>query len=318
MAATKEKSPREPAPCKLCGQMRAPQLSHVIPAFVFRWQRESSGSGYVRSSQQPNLRSQDGLKFYWLCQECEQRFSDWEREFANRIFYPYLERSGEVLPYGEWMLRFATSVSWRVLTYALDSEGQSIWPDELAVKARDAEAAWRSFLLGHAAHPGDFRQLILPMDEIAGFDADTPANINRYLMRTIELDVPRSDRWAYTFVKMGRFIVLGQLSDDDSSKWRAARISAREGTIEPRRFTLPLAFWNYLRGRARKTRDTLESMSPKQHEKVDDAFRQNLSRYADSDAFRAMKADVDAFGADAFSRASRARASRGRESSGGE
>lgn len=153
MAPPNDKLPRELSPCSLCGETRVLELSHVIPAFAFRWQKESSGSGYVRNSQEPNLRSQDGLKLHLLCEECEQRFSDWEREFANRIFYPYLERSGEVLPYGDWMLRFATSVSWRVLTYALDAEEIQSWPDKLLSKAKAAKASWRAYLLGRASKP---------------------------------------------------------------------------------------------------------------------------------------------------------------------
>jgi hypothetical protein len=289
----------------LCGAMCVQQLSHLIPAFVFRWQKESSGNGHLRSSKEPNVRSQDGLKRYWLCTDCEQRFSAWEGEFANKIFHPYLKRSGEVLPYGDWLLRFATSVSWRILTYALEEGKIQSWSDELLAKAKSAEATWRTYLLGKAANPGEFRQLILPMDEVFGFGPDTPANINRYLMRAIELDVPSSAHWAYTFTKMGRFIILGQLSDSDSNKWRAARISANQGTIEPRQFTLPADFWDYLKGRAQNAKDALASMSAKQHAKVDKAFRANLDRYAGSDAFRAMQADVNTFGSDAFSPANR-------------
>jgi hypothetical protein len=44
----------------------------------------------------------------------------------------------------------------------------------------------------------------------------------------------------------------------------------------------------------------LASVSPRQRQKIDAAFRANIDRLAESDAFVAMNADVEMFGDDAF------------------
>ena len=98
--------------CKLCeadGELRE---SHILPSFVYRWLKSSSGTGFIRFGENPNLRSQDGFKTYLLCGECEGLFNSWETEFANKIFHPLNGGSGATLQYGPWMLKFAASVSY--------------------------------------------------------------------------------------------------------------------------------------------------------------------------------------------------------------
>ena len=287
-------------PCRLCGRMCIRQLSHLIPAFVFRWLKATSGNGHIRSSEEPDKRTQDGVKRYWLCTKCEQLFSGWEGQFASKIFHPYSVRSGDQFQYEGWMLRFATSVSWRVLIFALDEGNVEEWSEEVRAKAGSAEIVWRDFLLGKTNHPGDFRQLVVPMDEITGFDPDMPESINRYLMRAVDLSVPHAKDWAYTFAKMGRFIVLGQIVDPMPNQWRSARISANHGVIGPKKYELPMVLWSYLKSRARNTREALASMSTRQQEKVDQSFRANVDRYHGSDSFKAMRADISSFGRKAF------------------
>lgn len=68
--------------CRLCQNTAELQLSHVIPAFVFRWKRETAGGGYLRMGAAPNKRVQDGIQRNLLCAACEARFSQWEGLFA--------------------------------------------------------------------------------------------------------------------------------------------------------------------------------------------------------------------------------------------
>lgn len=86
--------------CRLCEEERTLLLSHILPAFVFRWMRESAGGSHLRSTVEPNLRVQDGVKKHWLCAECEERFSKNERAFAKQIFYPIIEDPSVRRSYG--------------------------------------------------------------------------------------------------------------------------------------------------------------------------------------------------------------------------
>jgi hypothetical protein len=75
-------------PCRLCGETKELQESHILPGFGYRWMKETSATGYLRFGPQPNRRVQDGVKVFLLCADCEQRFNLWETQFANRIFHP--------------------------------------------------------------------------------------------------------------------------------------------------------------------------------------------------------------------------------------
>ena len=77
-------------------------------------------TGFIRFGTAPNLRSQDGQKGHYLCDSCEQLFNSWETDFANLVFHPLNEGGAHSFNYGPWMLKFAVSVSWRVLTYFIN------------------------------------------------------------------------------------------------------------------------------------------------------------------------------------------------------
>jgi hypothetical protein len=61
--------------CAFCGEHKSLKDSHVLPAFVYRWLRTRSGTGHIRNTENPNRRVQDGLKFPWLCGDCESQFN---------------------------------------------------------------------------------------------------------------------------------------------------------------------------------------------------------------------------------------------------
>jgi hypothetical protein len=80
--------------CALCDEAKPLRQSHFFPAFVFRWLRTISATGYFRNAINPNIRFQDGPKRPLLCGDCEELFSRAEQEFAKKIFHPYV--SGEL------------------------------------------------------------------------------------------------------------------------------------------------------------------------------------------------------------------------------
>lgn len=287
--------------CKLCGEMKALQHSHVLPAFVFRWQRESSGNGYIRSSHEPNLRVQDGLKFYWLCFDCEQCFSKWEAEFASTLFHPYLAKSEQRFGYGPWLLKFCVSLSWRVLTYAFEKDGLASWSPQDVERAVKAELVWREYMLGARSHPGEFRQHVLPLDVMASATGELAPNMNRYLTRAIQLDIVSGAGAAFTYSKLGRWAVFGSISEPRGA-WAGTKVNANEGVIGPSTYTVPAQLREYWNEKARKMSAALASVSDKQQRKIEAAFRSNLDRFVDSDAFDAMNADVSMFGDEAFTK----------------
>jgi hypothetical protein len=286
--------------CLLCHRESELQHSHILPAFVFRWLRESSGGGFLRSGSAPNRRTQDGEKRYWLCSDCEQLFGSWENLFADRLFYPYLRASGGQFGYAHWLMRFCTSVSWRALHFFLDESRLADWNDEALERARKAESAWRDYLLGARRRPGEFRQHLLPLDRIANSTDALVPFINRYLMRAVQMDILRGQRCIFALSKLGRFVIVGIIHEPNPERWRGTEVSPVHGVVRPRNYQLPSALVGYFTEKAQRSHELLSGLSERQQKRIDATFRANIERYAGSDAFMAMHADVEMFGETAF------------------
>lgn len=157
-------------------------------------------------------------------------------------------------------------------------------------------------LLGKRSNPGEFQQHMLPLDQISELSGEFAPNINRYLMRAIQLDICRGSQSIFTYAKLGRFIIIGFIHEPKLTQWKGTKIHATHGYVEPRKFVVPGALADYLNEKARRMRDALASMSDRQAKKVEDAFRENIDRFAGSDAFVAMQADIDMFGNEAFTK----------------
>ena len=291
--------------CHLCQQQAELQHSHILPAFAFRWLRESAGNGHIRFGTKPNQRVQDGLKRYWLCTSCESRLNRSETAFATNLFHPYLESSGKQFPYSRWLIHFCTSLSWRVLRLYLDENHLKDWDKEELAHIIKAERIWRELLLGFRPHPEAFQQHLLPLDRIESATGELVPNINRYLMRAIDMDICRGGKTIFTYAKLGRFIVIGLVHEPNPNHWRGTKVNANKGLVEPKEYVLPRPFGEYINQKARRMAELLNSVSNKQQAKIDSAFRQNVDRYKKSDAFQAMLADLSMFGNEAFPKRSK-------------
>ena len=94
--------------CALCKTEDRREDSHVIPAFVYRWLKESSPTGYLRNPVYPNKRIQDGLKLPLLGPKCEDGLSVLEKKFAETVFHEVHKKGNNELAfeYGEWLPKF--------------------------------------------------------------------------------------------------------------------------------------------------------------------------------------------------------------------
>ncbi len=161
------------AACALCKAERSLKRSHIIPQFVFDRIKRNSPTGFLRGGvSQVNLRRQDGDKTELLCSECEQRFSEAERNFAEKVFEPYHETGTTSFKYGPWLSYFISSVNWRTLH--LDNIGFNSKKELLDEKLRllkDAETILADFLLGERPDIAKMESHILPMFVITSGDS---------------------------------------------------------------------------------------------------------------------------------------------------
>lgn len=290
--------------CRLCNADGELRESHIIPSFVYKWQKETSGTGFIRFGDKPNLRTQNGFKLYLLCDECEKLFNLWETEFANNIFHPINKGSSSLFNYGPWLLKFAVSVSWRVLIFFIEEKDLSHFPLVLQKKANIALSYWQNFLLGKSPHPSRFEQHMLPFDRIEKFHyPDIPPNINRYILRTVDIDtVHAGDESAYVYTKIGRIVLIGFIEMPSPRQWKDSKLHVKKGVLGSKHYTLPAEFGDYFMNKARRLIEIQNSMSAKQKRKIDETYRRDLSRAARSETLKAMDYDVDLFGEDAFTK----------------
>jgi hypothetical protein len=144
--------------CALCNRTTELLESHIIPRFAFKWLKETAPTA-IRNAKNPNMRVQDGVKEYLLCNECENLFNKWETKFYEEIFLPFHNNPNSTVRYSPWALKFAVSVSWRVLTYLYKH------PTYLSDTQREAALnplnSWQRFLIGELPNPGQFEQHLL-------------------------------------------------------------------------------------------------------------------------------------------------------------
>lgn len=290
--------------CAFCKQQASLRDSHVLPAFVFRWLRgRSGGGGHIRHTENVNRRVQDGLKQPWLCDSCEGRFSRFETAFATKLFHPWHEGNNRVA-YGDWLLKFCASVSWRVLCFARGRNKDAQYTPEQERLMDRAEEKWRSFLKDDVSNPGEFEQHLLIFDLIESTTvADLPTNINRFMTGAVTLDIVGSERSLMTFAKLGRFNIFG-LIQKGSSAWEGTKVHVKHGLVAPGNFTIPAGLLPLLKEKAAHTAAAMNSMSAAQSAKVQQNIVDNMDRFVGSDQFASIAADVDMFGSGAFSKSS--------------
>lgn len=273
--------------------------SHVLPAFVFRWLRERSGKGgHLRHTEKPNVRVQDGLKQPWLCGVCEGHFGQYEAAFATKVFHPW--HSGDYrIPYRDWMLKFAVSVSWRVLKYARGRNPAASYSEEQERLMDEAEVRWRAFLNGEVPHPDKFEQHLLIFDFVkeTSFD-DLPKNFNRFMTGAVTLDIVGSDKSLMTFAKMGRFMIFG-IVQKGQNRWEGTKLHVRDGLLKPGKFVIPAGLNDLFRQKANIVSTAMAELSDTQRAKIDKRIEENLDAFSLSDQFASIMADADMFGVDA-------------------
>jgi hypothetical protein len=284
--------------CKLCRKIEPLCESHILPAFAYRWLKNRSGKGHLRHTDNPNRRVQDGIKLKWLCKQCEGIFSGFETEFANRAFYPWTKDKKQIV-YGDWMLKFCVSVSWRVLTYAYGRNADTLYTTDQMRHIDRAETVWRDFLSGKTKDLNRYQQHLLVFDFVEETTiSNLPNNFNRFMTGAITLDIIGSSRSLMTFAKIGPFTIIGMILKGGTI-WRGTKIKSGRGRLISEKIELSLPLLDFIKERASAAAEALEAISPVQREKIEQHVTANLESFLHSDQFRAIEADARLFGFEA-------------------
>ena len=144
--------------CALCLDEGHLEESHIIPAFVMRYLKKTSGTGFLR---QPGSqgRIQDGPKEELLCWDCEQRFGKWEQIFSIEAFPKIQSDEFESFQYDQWLLKLAVSLAWRALV--TDRAEVTVANPEWRNTIEATLENWRKYLLDLIKKPHGIHHLFV-------------------------------------------------------------------------------------------------------------------------------------------------------------
>ncbi|WP_198942546.1 hypothetical protein [Methyloprofundus sedimenti] len=215
----------------------------------------------MRSTDNPNKSTQDGVKLPFLCGDCEDLFSPWETKFANEIFFKYQERSESKFSYDTWLTKYLASVSFRVLAYAYYKNELGHFDENMLRHVPVAINRLRKYLLGESPNPGEQRQLLYLLDKpVNSSDSD----FNMYLVRAIEHDILTTDTDSFIYVKYLNFLHLCPIKLSSNKGWRTGRISLSKGVLSVKDHELPDYVLNRMRSGARTLTESRQKISDKQ------------------------------------------------------
>ena len=207
----------------------------------------------------------------------------------RRVSFLLTMASAREVRYGPWMLKFATSVSWRVLRLFAANDGLAGFPKHIMTEVDNTLREWSLFLLGDKPHPGRHEQHMFVADIVERTSVtDAPPNISRYLARAIEPYVAHAQDSAITYAKMGRFVLFGFVAIKHQRRWKGTKLHVRHGHFGQRDIELPSDIGDFIFGRARLVAKTYSQISGKQLAKIKKSYEQDLDRSAQSDTLRAM------------------------------
>ena len=285
--------------CRLCGNHTKLEKSHFRPKFIGKWLKRTSITGYRQEAfGHPRIsrRVQDLPKDYWLCGNCERRFSKWEVKFANRIFYPFVDKGESTATYGEWLSRFCASLSWRTLTYIRSINVPKDESDEHLMDL--AEQRWTDYLLGKEDCPGEYEQHLIPLDVLSSSTVGLPSSFHRYVFRVSGSAVVGTTDWLLAYTKLPKFIVFGLIDSPTTMREEMKpSLIAQSDKISPRNYVFPTDFHEYLIG---ELKDFLLAQHNIPQAEFDKHIMKDPEKAYSSNQFQAFLHDLDQFGEEAL------------------
>ncbi len=291
--ATRKKEAPPPRPCALCDAIYTPEeKSHIVPAFVYRWLKETSSTGRLRYGPQINRPVQDGMKAYLLCGVCEDRLGKHETAFSRGFFHPHMDADEFQTTHSLTDVSFAVGIAWRVLAYMERVAGLPHFRDRHPSAISSASETWKRYLLGNETGLGPHTMQLLPLFGIQAHTMEKmPENINRYLLRAVEIDVVMSDSEAFTYGKLGPLVFIGMIASEDPERWKNTRVEEGKKYMPGKTFEVPGELQEYLQSRARRLAELEGQISQRQWEGIEQRYDANRERAVTSGTLAAHKLD---------------------------
>jgi hypothetical protein len=274
--------------CKLCGKIAELRKSHIFPDFVIRWMKET-GPGYLRFSENPNVRQQDGQIIPLLCDSCEQHFSKREEYFASTFFRPTLNGFFSRINYDERLAYFLVSICWRVLHVHLPKAKADTCGYLNLVE--EAEFEWRKFLINFETPKISHLHLFILDTMNQNPPGTTYANF--FATRGIAASLFKRGTRVYVVAKFARFLCAAILNPYDENTWKGTRINFGSGFLEPPQIIEDVAVGGWLVDRTREVDKMIESgFSQKQTKSIAKNIESKWEELEGSDFMKSIVADL--------------------------
>lgn len=171
----------------------------------------------------------------------------------------------------------------------------------MLTKVNEALQVWARFLLDKHPDPGPHEQHMFVVGTLAGTTiANAPPNISRYLARAIEIDVAHDQDSAFSYAKMGKFILFGFVEMEYPRRWKGTKLHVQCGRFGQQNIELPENVGEFIFSHARLAAAQYSQISERQQEKIRASYERDPGRAAQSETLRAMHHDVLMFGKKAF------------------
>lgn len=258
------------------------QKSHIIPKFVGKY-FTLTGSKYIRGLANPNQRLQDIGKMDLLSLEAENKFSFYEKWFAENIFKPFQVSDLRKIEYDDKLFYFVISVLWRVVCRELKTHDYSNRPFYNDVL--DAQVEWRNFLRNYI-YPSTFDRIhIFLTDRIMYHDFNIKG-MDYYMSRCIDATIVSNPDGSYCFVyaKFLKFVLFAYIKGDDKSKMPFTKINPIKGEIIVPQFCYDKNFLWFFVDRIEEI-NKLPDPSPNQQSVINEQFYKEFDELKNSEAW---------------------------------
>lgn len=275
--------------CKLCLKNKSLRNSHIFPQFITDWIRNTSVTEKMRSAVTPNKRVQDTKKAKLLCEDCEGLFSEFEKYFSETIFKPVINSYSPVLNYNHKLLKFAVSLSWRMLTISMQGCPWKVPVHKLA--AEKAEKRWREFML-HDTDLNGYEHHLLMLRLVTGAPKieGTDINVNWYFFRSIDGTIVQNSKEAFVYMKLPGFVFVSPVKPGLFAHM-AGTLIKKSGKLEFYRQVPNREIFRFLIGRSVEVLSPVGTISKRQKDNIEADYYKKQNKVQDSYGFKLFLAE---------------------------
>lgn len=283
-------------PCRLCGKTTTLIESHIVPSNIIKWLKDTSATGRLRRSHEPNRPLQDGLKAFLMCEACDGGLlGPKEKQFKEKVFLPYHQDRTANLTYTGDLHYFAASLSFRVILLEVERQAER---EGLDFRDFDKPLPYlRRYLQGMTDKRSGLEHFVLLTNEGENFirftenenflsvERGLPDELGFHLMRSVDSFAFYLDDHLMTLVQLPGFIFVTVLKPRRYKGHLGAPIQPQGGTLSFRYADLMRSdLFPFLAERSRQF--GAARMSPEQAAKTKELVKRFPERWERSETSR--------------------------------